>query len=121
MNLQVLEYLIENPDKLEDQAKDVGVDGGASIGIAKLLLAEGGNLDVLKGKQQYHYEHVLRPLLENVPCDGVVGIIEDEDGAVVSSCVQGGFIDDESLYICYLEDDFNCQNCRYDAEKMASS
>ncbi|MCP4115370.1 MAG: hypothetical protein GY737_08170 [Desulfobacteraceae bacterium] len=72
----------------------------------------------LSKKQVYHYENVLKPLLENVPCEGPVGMIDDEEGNWVSSCVHGGVIDDESLFLCYSEENFICQNCRHDVGKM---
>lgn len=118
MNLEVLEYLLENESYIEDIAKDTKVDSGASFGIVQLLLANHGNIGVLKGKQIYHYENVIKPLLENVQCEGPIGMVDDDNGNLVSSCVNGGIIDDESLYQSYMEEDFKCQICRYDAETM---
>ncbi|MCL1122016.1 hypothetical protein N7V09_14215 [Shewanella seohaensis] len=118
MNLDVLGFLIENESYIEDMAESANIDSSISIGIAKLLYVNGGNLSILKGKQTYHYERVIRPLLENVQCEGPIGMMDDEDGNWVSSCVNGGIIDDESLYQSYLEEDFKCQICRYDQERM---
>jgi hypothetical protein len=42
----------------------------------------------------------------------------DDDGH--DTCVHGGIIDDESLLLCYQEDEFMCQNCRFDSERMAA-
>ena len=118
MNLEVLEFLLDNESYIEDMAKDAKVDSNASVGIVKLLLANKGDLSILKGKQTYHYENVIKPLLENVQCEGPIGMIDDEDGNWVTSCVNDGVVDDESLYQSYLEEDFKCQICRYDSEKM---
>ncbi|WP_417657098.1 hypothetical protein [Pseudidiomarina aestuarii] len=118
MNLQVLGFLIENESYIESIADQTKVDSGATFGIVKLLLASGGDLGKLSGKQTYHYENVIKPLLENVQCEGPIGMFEDDDGNWVSSCVSGGVIDDESLYQCYLEEDFKCQTCRYDSDHM---
>lgn len=118
MDLNVLKFLIENESYIEDMAKEAKVDSDASFGIAKLLLANGGDLAVLKGKQIYHYDNVIKPLLENIQCEGPIGMIEDEYGNWVSSCVNGGIVDEESLYQSYLEEDFKCQICRFDSDKM---
>lgn len=117
MNLEVLDFLLDNESYIEKMASNVGVDSSASIGIAKLLKANAGDLSILKGHQNYHYDRVIKPLLENVQCEGPIGIIDDGEGNWVTSCVNGGIIDDESLYQSYLDEDFKCQICRYDAEK----
>lgn len=118
MNLEVLQFLLDNPNYIEEMAESSNLDSGASVGIVKLLLGNDGDLNVLKGKQIYHYENVIRPLLEEVQCEGPIGMIDDEEGNYVTSCVNGGVVDDESLYESYIEEDFKCQTCRYDAEKM---
>ncbi|MCX7131063.1 hypothetical protein [Aeromonas sp.] len=118
MNVEILEYLLKNENHIEDMAKNAKVDSGASFGIIKLLLANHGDIGVLKGKQIYHYENVIKPLLENVQCEGPMGMMDDDNGNWVSSCVNDGIVDDESLYQSYLEEDFKCQICRHDAEKM---
>jgi hypothetical protein len=118
MNLEVLEFLLDNENYIEEMAKGANVDSGASVGIVKLLKANDGDLSILKGKQTYHYEKVIKPLLEGVQCEGPIGMIDDEDGNWDTSCVNGGVVDDESLYQSYLEEDFKCQICRYDSEKM---
>ncbi|MCP4989229.1 MAG: hypothetical protein GY928_25175 [Colwellia sp.] len=118
MNLEVLEFLLDNENYIEEMAKDANVDSNASVRIVKLLQANAGDLSILKGKQTYHYEKVIKPLLESVQCTGPIGMIEDEDGNWDTSCVNGGIVDDESLYQSYLEEDFKCQTCRYDSENM---
>jgi hypothetical protein len=118
MNLSVLQFLLDNDEYIKEMAKEANVDPDASIGIVKLLFANNGDLDVLKGKQPYHYKNVIQPLLEGVECNGAIGMIDDENGCLVTSCVNGGIVDDESLYQSYLEEDFKCQICRFDFEKM---
>ncbi|CAH7111725.1 conserved hypothetical protein [Vibrio chagasii] len=116
MNLEVLEFLLDNESYIENMANNVGVDSSASFGIIKLLKTNAGDLSVLKGKQVFHYEKVIRPLLEDVQCEGPIGMDEDDEGNLYTSCVNGGVIDDESLYQSYLEEDFKCQICRFDIE-----
>ena len=118
MNLEVLGFLIDNESYIEDMAESAKVDSSASLGIAKSLLANDGDVSLLSAKQIYHYDEVIKPLLENVQCEGPIGMMDDEDGNWVSSCVNGGIVDDESLYQSYLEEDFKCQICRYDSERM---
>ncbi|TOF61768.1 hypothetical protein [Vibrio parahaemolyticus] len=119
MDLEVLGFLLDNEQIIEESADDAGLDASASIGIARKLLASDGDLDELSKNQMYHYQQVLQPLLENVSCDGVLGMIETDDGDWVDTCNGDGVVDDESLLISYQEDDFKCQICRYDAENMA--
>lgn len=56
MNLEVLEFLLENENYIEEMANSVGVDSNASVGIARLLKENAGDLSILKGKQTFHYE-----------------------------------------------------------------
>jgi hypothetical protein len=117
MNLEVLGFLLDNENYIEEKAKDANVDSRASVGIVKLLRTNEGDLSILKGNQTYHYEKVIKPLLEGVQCEGPVGMNDDEDGNWITSCTNDGIVDDESLYQSYLEHDFKCQLCRYDFEK----
>ncbi|EGQ7763271.1 TPA: hypothetical protein ACVOZB_004686 [Vibrio diabolicus] len=119
MDLEVLQFLLDNERIIEESAADAGLDESISIGIGRKLIANDGDLEELSSKQMYHYQQVLQPLLENVSCDGVMGMMETDDGDWVDTCNGDGVIDDESLLISYQEDDFKCQICRYDAEKMA--
>lgn len=117
MNLSVLNHLVENDEHyILDRASDIGLDGGISVIVATILRDNDGDLSSISGRQVYHYEHVIRPLLEDVVCEGPIGFIEDDEGNYESSCVNGGYVDDESLYQAYLEEDFKCQICRYDME-----
>ena len=114
MNLDVLSYIVNSaPEKIESLAKENNLESSASIGVAKSLLRNSGNVSLLSDKQRHHYKNCIKPLIENVPCDVVVGSTEDGD-----TCYGSGYIDDESLLGCYIEDDFKCQTCRHDAEKM---
>ncbi|TKE97960.1 hypothetical protein FCV51_17980 [Vibrio kanaloae] len=116
MNLEVLGFLLDNENYIEEMAKTVGVDSNATFGVVKFIKAKDGDLSTLKGKQIFHYERVIKPLLEGVQCDGPIGMIEDDDGNWDTSCVNGGVIDDDSLLQSYFEEDFKCQICRYDVE-----
>lgn len=115
MNLEVLNHLIQNDvERIEQLAAKGKVDAVASVGIAKLIAAQKGDVTSLSAKQAFLFDTAVRPLIVNVPCEGVIGLMEDGS----DSCVSGGFIDDESLLLSYLDDDFKCQHCRHDAERM---
>jgi len=118
MNLDVINHLLDNEHYIMDKAAECGLDGNISLIIAEILRDNNGDLSSIKGKQIYHYEKVILPLLEAVVCEGPVGFIEDDEGNYESSCTNGGLVDDESLYQSYLEEDFKCQICRHDAENM---
>lgn len=114
MNLEVLNYVVENAvERIEDLAEENGLDPSASVGVAKFLIGHNGDLSSLSSKQMFHYEHAIEPLIERVPCEGVIGYVEEGD-----TCNGDGYIDDETLIFCYIDDDFKCQICRHDAEKM---
>ena len=115
MNLNVLSYILDNAQgKIEELAKENKLEPSVSIGIAKRLFGNHGDVSQLTDKQLHHYEKCIRPLIENVSCDGVIGLVEDGN-----TCSNGtGYIDDESLKDCYILDNFKCQHCRHDAEKM---
>jgi hypothetical protein len=126
MNLEVLEYIVDHAvERIEELADECSVDSSASIGVAKMLLFNNGDLSKLSEKQAYHYENCIKPLIERVQCEGVFGPMDnddtcgDDDGIDGSTCSGDGYIDDESLMGCYLEDEFQCQFCRYDSERIA--
>ena len=116
MNLQVLKYVIENEhEHLLEAVKDSGTSLDAAVGVAKLLIANNGDLSILKGKQVYVYENCIAPIFE-VPCNGVIGPVEDG-----SACNGSGIVDGASLLGCYIGDEFVFQICQYDAERMRNS
>lgn len=115
--MEVLNYIVENAvEKIENLAEANNIDSHASVGVANFLLGNEGDLGKLSEKQRFHYENCIKPLIENVRCEGVIGPVENGD-----TCNGNGYIDDESLMACYIEDDFKCQICRFDAEKMHSA
>ena len=117
MDLEVLNLLLDNPSYIEDRANDADVDSDASIGIIKKLIGRKGDYSSFGYKEMYHFNNVIKPLIEQVHCEGVIGMIEDDNGDWVSSCSGDGFIDEESLLMSYQEEDFKCQICRFDADK----
>lgn len=109
MNIAALRHIVENnPELIEENVAARG-NPTAAIGVAKLLVGNQGNVDALSENQRYHYESHIRPLIENVPCDGVFGP-EDEDGN--GGCIGSGRIDDEDLEGCYMLDEMFCQECQ---------
>lgn len=112
MDMEILKFVLENEHlHFTDTVPDS--DFSKVTGIAKLLIDNEGDLSSLSEKQQY----VIKPLLDavfNVPCHGVFG--SNDDGT--DTCTGTGLVDEESLMGCYFEDDFKCQFCQYDAEKI---
>ncbi len=65
MNLRQLNLLHDDdPAAIRSLAGECGLDPVQAIGVAKLLLANDGNLAGLSPKQRQCYEQVLRPLIE---------------------------------------------------------
>ncbi len=111
MDLEVLQYVIENEhENLVAAVDNSGSSLNAAIGVAKLLIANKGDTSVLKGKQIYVFEKCIKPIFE-IACNGIYG----DD-----TCTGNGFIDEESLLISYQEDEFLCQHCRFDSERIGA-
>lgn len=100
MNILVLKFLVEERQHLiEERLVGTKYNSAATIGVAKLLIGNGGDTSVLSAAQLYHYEAFIKPLLF-VECEGPMGYIDDDMQR--TSCVHGTHIDDESLLLCYL-------------------
>lgn len=66
MNLRQLNLLHDDdPAAIRALAGECGLDPVLAIGVAKLLLANDGNLASLSPQQRQCFEQVLRPLIEN--------------------------------------------------------
>lgn len=110
MNYEVLQHIVRNePGRIEALADANSLDASASAGVAEFLAGNDGDVSLLSSKQKYHYDNAIEPLVENVSCDGVFG---------GDTCTGNGIIDDESLLSCYLEDNFLCQHCRFDSDRI---
>ena len=112
MNVEVLAFLLQHDHYLEGRAHIAGIDVRATIWVSKLLIRHSGDLAVLSEEQRFHYDHVIKPLIEAVPCDGQTGMCVDTNGNWVDTCQGNGFIDDKSLLQSYLEGEFKCGVCR---------
>lgn len=111
MNLEVLNHILDNaPETIAERVQGTGHDPDAAVGVGKLLLGNGGNIDALSKNQRFYYDNYIKSLLEDVPCDGILGDPEFD------SCTGTGDVDDESLLLSYQEDRFLCQHCRFDLE-----
>lgn len=96
--IEVLEYIINNTDKLDHHA--------AAKRITKKIISE-KSLENLSKDQEKIFNEVILPLLEP-PCEGVMGWVDHD------TCSGGGTVDIESLLQSYREDQMLCQLCRYD-------
>jgi hypothetical protein len=104
----VLKYLVE--ERLEliiIAAEDAGAEYQASEGVARAVVG-GQSPDSLTPKQRWHYDTVLRPLIE-IRCDGVFEL----------GCPSNELLDAETLIQCYQADEgFLCSSCRHDSERI---
>lgn len=111
MNIEVLQYVIDNESgRLFDTVSESGATMDAAIGVAKLLLANNGDTSILKGKQIYVYEKCIEPLF-HISCEGIYG---------EGTCTGDGMVHEDSLLLCYQEDSFLCQHCRFDRDRIES-
>lgn len=110
MNIAALRHIVENAPELIEENVPAKGNFDATIGVAKLLIGNNGKVNELSEKQSYHYDNYIRPLIENVPCDGVFGPDDDDGGH--SGCIGSGTVDDEDLEGCYILDEMLCQECK---------
>lgn len=111
--ISVLQHIVDNEEELLIAlAEENNLKSDASIGIAKFLLADEDNFSKMSPDQNFHYERAIKPLINEVHCDGMLG--DHEDGS--SSCIGDGFIDEETLLGAYLEQDMRCQQCVHEAD-----
>ncbi len=116
MKIDVLEYLVRNePNRIEDQLQGSKHDPAAALGVAEFLIGHQGNISLLSEKQRFYWDAYLKPLLHEVPCEGVMNDTEHD------TCTGNGFVDEESLLLSYQEGEFVCQLCRYDREKISGT
>ncbi len=109
MNVEILKFVIESEHEIFVEL--AGKHLGSATGIAKKLIAENGDISVLKGKQKYIYERCISPLFD-LDCDGLAG---------EGTCTGDGKIDEDSLLSAYMEEDFLCQHCRFDSAAFYSN
>ncbi len=102
---KVLKYIVDNNEEyIMDSAKENGINNpDASVGVAKFLLGGSGNFSEMSVNQKHHYDNAIKPLIIDVPCDGMI----NEDG----SCIGNGSIDEDSLLGAYIGQDMRCQHC----------
>jgi hypothetical protein len=106
MNLELLGYLLnDGVHHIEELVNITKYDLTPATGVGAILLANEGDIEKLSPKQKFYYEKFIKPLIENVPCEGIYG---------PGTCTGTDFVDDESLLISYQEENFLCQHCRYD-------
>lgn len=106
--MDVLLYILENSEELIiENAEEESMNADASMGVAKFLVGDSENFVRMSDNQKYHYNKVIKPLISQVSCDGMIGI--HEDGS--SSCIGNEFIEQDQLLTAYQMDDMRCQQC----------
>lgn len=114
MNLEALEEINKNnPEILEQSARDNKADVSAVLGIA-LFAAENG-YDKLSSAQKYHFDNCIRPLIEDVKCSGYTHECEE----MPSNC--DAILDDEDLVEYYKYQGKYCESCEAQASADAHS
>ena len=103
--IEILKSIVDdNKELIIDLAKSNNIpNSDASVGVAKFLIADAGNFSKMSKDQKYHYENIIEPLINDVPCEGMIGEYD--------SCRGTGFIDEENLVWAYRDQDMRCQEC----------
>lgn len=103
--IEILKSIVDdNKELIIDLAKANKISNlDASIGVANLLIADSNNFSKMSSNQKYHYENAIEPLINDVPCEGMIGDY--------SVCVGNGLINEENLVWAYRYQDMRCQAC----------
>jgi len=114
LNLDALkEIYTNNPEILEESARDHKAHEGTIIGISKFA-AENG-YEKLSPAQKFHFDKCIRPFIENVQCSGYNH--EFEETPVVCESI----LDDDDLVEYYQTDGKYCESCEGEASSDAHS
>lgn len=104
IDLDLLTYLIgKGKSHIEKAVQGTQYLPRTVIGIGTNLLDTDGNIDLLASKPRATYEKFLKPLLFDVPCQGLDG---------PQSCQGSGTIEAELLGKCYRDEELRCSACR---------
>ena len=105
MNLEALKEInTNNPEILEQSAKDNGSDPEAVKGIA--LFAADNGYDALSTNQKHHFDNSIRALIEDVQCSGYTHEFDEMPG----NC--SAILNDDDLVECYQNNEFYCESCQ---------
>ncbi|MEI8654999.1 hypothetical protein P4S57_20990 [Pseudoalteromonas sp. Hal273] len=114
MNLEALDELnTNNPELLEQSARDNGLDPEAVKGIA--LFAVGNGYEALSSNQKYNFDNGIRALIENVQCEGYSHECDEMPGSCSAT------LDDDDLVECYQNQEFYCEYCQAQSSADAHS
>lgn len=112
IDLDLLTYLTGKGSRhIEAAVAGTGYLPKTVVGVGTYLLDIDGNVDLLTAKQKVTFDRFLKPLLFDVPCQGVSG---------PGTCRGNGVIEPELLLKCFRDDDFRCQRCRETASAEAA-
>ncbi len=104
LDLDLLAYLVGKGSRhMEEAVEGSGYLPKTVIGLGTFLLDIEGDVDLLTAKQKVTYERFLKPLLFEVPCQGISG---------PDTCRGDGVIEADLLLKSYREDEFRCRRCR---------
>ena len=104
IDLNVLAYLLgKGKSYVEKAVQGTGYLPRTVLGIGTNLIDTDGNIDLLAPKPRATYEKFLKPLLFDVPCQGLDG---------PKSCQGKGIIEEELLLKSYRDEELRCSACR---------
>lgn len=104
LDLDLLGYLTTKGARhIEAAVEGTGYLPRTVIGVGTYLIDIEGDVDLLTAKQKVTFEKFLRPLLFDVPCQGLSG---------AGTCRGNGLIEADLLPKCYRDDEFRCCRCR---------
>lgn len=114
MNLHALNELVtNNPELLEQSARENNADESTVLGIARFAIGNG--YDALSSSQKYHFDNSIRHLIEDVQCSGYTHEFEEYH----RECTN--ILDDSDLVEYYQDQYGYCESCQAQSDADAHS
>lgn len=114
MNLNALREIIENHEHLlVERAQSMGLEE-QSVRAAALIVDDRG-YDALVGRQIWVFDNAVRPLIEDVSCDGYQGLFGEDQ----NECPN--ILEDDDLVECYQNESLLCEACQGNANSDSAA
>ncbi len=109
--IDLFRFFIDNSEHVDDAYKNTAFSPKIGLGLLHKIVSNEGGLDLLSGKQKYHYDVFIKPLFNDVFCQNSVVSHNDEDLENNGMTTCGNPIELDNLLDCYKDDDFTCLSC----------
>ncbi len=118
MNLNALDFLVRNREELiRESANDNNLNEDNVWGVAQKVVGE-KSIEALSEKQRYLFDNALRPLIENVSCQGWFDEFDGDEGSHFDC---QNTVEERRLIECYQAESMLCESCEEEESFRASN